>query len=55
MMSHDRLMQHYKSLRVLKKEGYSTGEVFDMLPYEKEAFIALILDERKREKQNQEK
>lgn len=51
MMSHDRLMQHYQSMRLLKKEGYATEEVFGMLPYEKEAFMAMIIAERQKEQQ----
>lgn len=45
-------MNHYKTLRLLKKEGYSAQEVEQLVPFEKDVYIALITQEY--QKQNQE-
>jgi len=42
-MSHDSLIGHYSTNLELKKNvGFSTFEIDDMIPFEKETYISLI-------------
>ena len=46
-------MNHYKAMRLLKREGYSAAEVNEFIPFEKDIMIALINQEYQKQKQDQ--
>lgn len=54
MLCHDTLVNHYKTNFLLHKNyGYSLTELDNMIPYEREIYIGMLLQHL--EKQRQEK
>ncbi len=54
MNSHDNLLNHYTVNSALHDQfKYSFDEIYNMLPFEREVYIALIMDRERKKNQNQ--
>ena len=52
MLSHESLMNHHKTNFILMHRfGYSLTELDNMLPYEREVYVMLLLQHLEKEKQ----
>jgi hypothetical protein len=55
MMSYNNLYNYYMTSRILKKDfNYDLFEQENMIPFERELTIAMIIEEQKKEKEIEE-
>jgi hypothetical protein len=44
-MSYNNIYNYYKTLHILKKHGYDLYEQGDMIPFEREVFLQMIIED----------
>ena len=55
MLSHDSLMNHYKTnFALMQHHKYSLTELENMLPWEREVYVSLLVNYLKEEKERRE-
>ena len=55
MLSHDSLMNHYKTnFALMQHHKYSLSELENMIPWEREVYVSLLVNYLKEEKERRE-